>query len=437
MKKAPGKKYSRGIWDHDYTLFKELLYTVCMIIRPSTRDDFPILKRRIHGKPFAYLDSAATSQRPLQVIDAMTEFQKRHNANTHRGIYVISEEATALYEGAREKVAKFIHAESPCEVVFTRNATEAINLVAYTWGRVNVKPGDNVIVTEMEHHSNLVPWQLLCKEKKAELRIVPVSMDGALDMKKFREILTHRTKLVAVTGMSNVFGTMPDLAAVAKLAHRKGVLVLVDAAQLAAHAPVDAKKIGADFLALSAHKMFGPMGIGALWARKGILEAMPPFMTGGDMIREVNLQGATWNDLPWKFEAGTPNAVGAVGFGAAIDYLTKLGMGAVRGHELVLTAYALKKLHRIKGITIYGPKNARLKGGVIAFNVGGVHPHDLATLLDREGVAIRSGHHCAQPLMQKFGVMATARMSFSVYTTKRDIDQCVAAIVKASKVMCA
>jgi len=405
-----------------------------MALRLSVRNDFPILKRRIHGKPFAYLDSAATSQRPRQVIDVMSEFQERHNANTHRGIYVISEEATALYEGARQKVAGFIHAHAD-EIVFTRNATEAINLVAYAWGRANVKPGDNIIVTEMEHHSNLVPWQLLCKEKKAELRVVPVSMDGAVDMRKFRTLLTNRTKLVAVSGMSNVFGTMPDLAAVARLTHRKGALVLVDAAQLAAHAPVDAKMLGVDFLALSAHKMLGPMGIGALWAQREILEAMPPFMAGGDMIREVSLQAATWNDLPWKFEAGTPNAVGAVGFGAAVDYLTKLGMGAVRRHELELTAYALKKLKRMKGITIYGPKNARLKGGVIAFNVEGVHPHDLATLLDREGVAIRSGHHCAQPLMQKFGVMATARMSFSVYTTKKDIDQVIAAITTAKKVM--
>lgn len=405
------------------------------MIRSSVHNDFPILKRRIHGKRFAYLDSAATSQKPEPVLRAMDEFQRRHNANTHRGIYVISEEATQRYEEARKKVADFIHAESPSEIVFTRNATEAINLVAYAWGRSNVGPGDNVIASEMEHHSNLVPWQLLCKEQEAGLRIIPVSAEGVLDMKALRRLLTRRTKLVAITGMSNVFGTMPDLALISRLAHRKGALVLVDAAQLAAHAPVDVKKLECDFLAMSGHKMLGPMGIGVLWARRKLLDAMPPFMAGGDMIREVSLETASWNDLPWKFEAGTQNAVGAVGFGAAVDYLTKIGMGNVRRHELMLTQYALKKLRRMKGVTIYGPKHARGKGGVIAFNVEGIHPHDLATLLDREGVAIRSGHHCAQPLMKKFGVMATARMSFSVYTTKKDIDQCVAAIVKAKKVM--
>ncbi|MFH0829210.1 MAG: cysteine desulfurase [Candidatus Kerfeldbacteria bacterium] len=404
------------------------------MIRSNIQNDFPILRRHIHGKRFAYLDSTATTQRPRQVIDAMTEFQKRHNANTHRGIYVISEEATRMYEEARRKVARFIHAHES-EIVFTRNATEAINLVAYAWGRQNVKQGDNVIVTEMEHHSNLVPWQLLCKEKKAELRVAPVGLDGALDMKLFRRLLTHRTKLIAVTGMSNVYGTIPDVAAISRMAHRKGALVLVDGAQSVSHLPTDVQKLGCDFLAMSGHKMLGPMGIGCLWSRKEILESMPPFMGGGDMIHAVTLQTATWNDVPWKFEAGTPNAVGAVGYGAAIDYLTKLGMGKVIRHEQTLVAYALKKLRRIKGITIYGTMNARKKGGIIAFNVDGIHPHDLATLLDREGVAIRSGHHCAQPLMQKLGVKSTGRMSFSVYTTKQDIDQCIAAIEKAKNVL--
>lgn len=404
------------------------------MIRPSIQNNFPILRRRINGKRFAYLDSAATTQKPESVLRAMDEFQRRHNANTHRGIYVISEEATALYEDARKKVADFIHADAG-ELVFTRNATEAINLVTYSWGRTNVRAGDNVIVTAMEHHSNLVPWQLLCKERKAELRVVPVTDDGEVMMGEFGKLLTNRTKLVAVTGMSNVLGTMPDLTRIARLAHRKEALVLVDAAQLAAHAPVDVRKIGADFLAISGHKMLGPMGIGALWAREELLEAMPPFLAGGDMIREVSLHTSSWNDPPWKFEAGTPNAVGAVGFGAAVDYLTTIGMGNVRRHEQTLVAYALKKLRALKGATVYGTLDARKKGGVIAFNVGRIHPHDLATLLDREGVAIRSGHHCAQPLMQQFGVMATARMSFSVYTTKQDIDQAVQAIAKARKVM--
>ncbi len=405
------------------------------MIRASVRNDFPILKRRIHGKPFAYLDSTATSQKPLAVLKVMDEFQRKHNANTHRGIYTVSEEATALYEGARKKLATFIHAGSEREIVFTRNATEAINLVAYSWGRTNMKKGDNVVITEMEHHSNIVPWQLLCKDTGAELRVVPVSGGGEVDMKKLVSMLTHRTKLVAITGMSNVLGTMPPLVRIARLAHRKGALVLVDGAQSVAHVATDVQKLGMDFLAISGHKMLGPSGVGALWARHELLEAMPPFLGGGDMIREVTLQDATWNDVPWKFEAGTPNAVGVVGFGAAIDYLEKLGMGNVHRHEQTLVAYTLKKLRALKGVTVYGPLDARKKGGVIAFNVDGVHPHDLATLLDREGVAIRSGHHCAQPLMRKFGVMATARMSFSVYTTKKDIDQAVTAISHAQKIL--
>ncbi|MBI4426155.1 MAG: cysteine desulfurase [Candidatus Kerfeldbacteria bacterium] len=403
------------------------------MIRAMVRNDFPILRRRIHGKPFAYLDSTATTQKPEAVIQAMDEFQRKFNANVHRGIYTVSEEATALYEGARKKLADFIDAWSEREIVFTRNATEAINLVAYAWGRANVKQGDNVAVSLMEHHSNIVPWQLLTKEVGADLRVAPVNVVGEIDMKKLTDLITRRTKLVAITGMSNVLGTMPDIPRIARMAHRKGALVLVDGAQSVAHMPTDVRKLGADFLAISGHKMLGPSGIGALWARQELLEQMPPFLGGGDMIREVTLEKATWNDVPWKFEAGTPNAVGAVGLGAAVDYLQKLGMGNVHQHEQTLVAYALKKLRAIKGVTIYGPLDARKKGGVIAFNVEGVHSHDLATLLDREGAAIRSGHHCAQPLMRKFGVMATARMSFSVYTTKRDIDQAIAAIEKARK----
>ncbi len=406
------------------------------MIRRTIRSEFPILRRRIHGRPFAYLDSTATTQKPLAVIQAMDEFQRKFNANVHRGIYQVSEEATALYEGARKKLADFIHARSEREIVWTRNATEAINLVAYAWGRANVRAGDNVVVSLMEHHSNIVPWQLLTKAVGAELRVVPVNTEGDLDIKKLSELITRRTKLVAVTGMSNVLGTVPDIPRIVRLAHRKGALVLVDGAQSVAHVPTDVQKLGADFLAISGHKMLGPSGIGALWARLELLEAMPPFMGGGDMIREVTTTSATWNDAPWKFEAGTPNVVGAIGLGAAIDYLTKLGMGNVRRHEQTLVAYALKKLRALKSVSIYGPLDARKKGGVIAFNVEGVHPHDLATLLDREGVAIRSGHHCAQPLLRSvFNVMATARMSFSVYSTKRDIDQAVGAIEKARKVM--
>jgi len=406
------------------------------MIRPSIRNDFPILKRRIHGKPFAYLDSTATSQKPLPVLKAMDEFQRKHNANTHRGIYMVSEEATALYEGARASIAKLIHAKTDREIVFTRNATEAINLVAATWARENVRRGDNIIVSEMEHHSNIVPWQLLCHDVGAELRWIPVSKAGELDTRVLRKLLTGRTKLLAITGMSNVLGTMPDVNRLATLAHRKGARVLVDGAQSVAHIPTDVQKLGIDFLAISGHKMLGPSGIGALWARLELLETMRPYMGGGDMIREVTKTGATWNDVPWKFEAGTPNAVGAVGFGAACEYLMKIGLGQVRRHEQQLVAYALKRLTAMRGITVYGPLDARKKGGVIAFNVNGVHPHDLATLLDREGVAIRSGHHCAQPLLRDvFGVMATARMSFQIYTTKRDIDQAVSAIAKAREIM--
>ncbi|MBI4092818.1 MAG: cysteine desulfurase [Candidatus Kerfeldbacteria bacterium] len=406
------------------------------MIRAMVRNDFPILRRRIHGKRFAYLDSTATTQKPLSVIRAMDEFQRKYNANVHRGIYTLSEEATELYEGARKKVAQFIHANSEREIVFTRNATEAINLVAYAWGRANVHEGDNVVISVMEHHSNIVPWQMMGRELNYELRITDVDAAGLIDLRQLEQQITKRTKLVAVTGMSNVLGTMPPIANIARMAHRKGALVLVDGAQSVAHVPTDVRKLGADFLAISGHKMLGPSGIGALWAKQELLETMPPFLGGGDMIREVTLQSATWNDVPWKFEAGTPNAVGAIGLGAAVDYLQKLGMGNVHKHEQTLVAYALKKLRTLKGITIYGPLDARKKGGVIAFNVDGVHPHDLATLLDREGVAIRSGHHCAQPLLRNvFNVMATARMSFSVYTTKRDIDQCVAAIEKARRVM--
>ncbi|MBI4090045.1 MAG: cysteine desulfurase, partial [Candidatus Kerfeldbacteria bacterium] len=359
-----------------------------------------------------------------------------HNANVHRGIYTVSEEATELYEAARKKLAKFIHAWSEREIVFTRNATEAINLVAYAWGRANVRKGDNVVISLMEHHSNIVPWQMMANNANGELRIANVDKLGQIDLKQLERLITRRTKLVAVTGMSNVLGTMPPIEKIARMAHRKGALVLVDGAQSVAHVPTDVQKLGIDLMAISGHKMLGPSGIGALWARQELLEAMPPFLGGGDMIREVTLESSTWNDVPWKFEAGTPNVVGAVGLGAAIDYLNKLGMTNVHRHEQALTAYALKRLRTFKGVTVYGPLDARQKSGMIAFNVEGVHPHDLATLLDREGVAIRSGHHCAQPLLRNvFNVMATARMSFSVYTTKRDIDQCVAAIEKAKGVI--
>ena len=399
----------------------------------AVRADFPILGRRINGKPLVYLDSAATSQKPAAVIDVMDDYYRRYNANPHRGVYTISEEATAAYESARNRVATFINAPSPKEVVFTRNTTEAINLVRYSWGRTNIRSGDRILLTEMEHHSNLVPWQLLAQEVGARLEFLCIDDDGLLMLEQLERKLDG-IKLLAITHQSNTLGTINPIKALTEAAHRAGALVLVDGAQAVPHMPVDVQDLGVDFYAFSGHKMCGPSGIGVLWARRALLEAMPPFLGGGDMIRRVHLTDATWNDLPWKFEAGTPSVAEGIGLGAAVDYLNGLGMESVRAHERTLVDYAMEKLQDVPEITIYGPKDPGLHGGSISFTLPNIHPHDLATLIDREGIAVRAGHHCTQPLMDRLGVPATTRASFYIYNRPDDVDQLVIGIQKAQKV---
>ena len=405
------------------------------------RADFPILSRQIHGKPLVYLDNAATSQKPEVVLQAMDDYYRHYNANIHRGVHTLAEEATAAYEDARRKVARFINAHSYREVVFTRNTTEAINLVARTWGWANVGAGDVIILTEMEHHSNLVPWQLLAQAVGAQLEFIGLDDQGRLVLKDLDQLLDtfgQQVKLVAVSGMSNVLGTINPVAEIAERVHAAGALLLVDGAQSVPHLPEDVRAIGADFLALSGHKMLGPTGIGVLWARREILEAMPPFLGGGDMIKSVHLRHSEWNEVPYKFEAGTPNIAHAVGLGAAVDYLTDLGMDWVHAHEQTMATYALDSLSTMPDLHIYGPPAAE-RGGVVTFNLikNGdllIHPHDLASILDREGVAIRAGHHCAQPLMEHYGVAATARASFYIYNTEEEVDKLVKALFKARRI---
>ncbi len=400
----------------------------------AVRAQFPVFQRKVNGKPLVYLDSTATSQKPLAVIEAMDEFYLRYNSNVHRGIHTLSEEATAAYEGARERIARFINARSSREVIYTRNTTEAINLVAYAWGRANLKPGDAVLITEMEHHSNIVPWQILRDLVDIELRVVPVTDDGYLDMEALDRLLDERVKLVSITHMSNVLGTINPVEEIARKAHAVGALILVDGAQSVPHMPVDVQALDIDFLAFSGHKMCGPTGIGVLWGREEILEAMPPFMGGGDMIRRVTLERSTWADLPHKFEAGTPAIAEAIGLGAAVDFLSSLGMANVRQHEIEITAYALEALSEVPRLRLFGPRNPHHKGGVMAFTLGAVHAHDVAAVLDREGIAVRAGHHCAQPLMQRYGVVATTRASFYLYTTFEEVDCLVEALHKVEEV---
>lgn len=399
------------------------------------RADFPILAREVHGSPLVYLDSAATSQKPQIVIDTIVNFYRHTNANVHRGVYALSAQATDLYEGVRSKVNRFIGNEQTEEIVFTRNATDAINLVAQSWGDANLKTGDEILLSEMEHHSNLVPWFLLAKRTGAVIRYLPIRPDGTLAMEQWEERFTVRTKLVAITHTSNVLGTINPIADIASLAHRGGALVLLDAAQGAPHCPIDVQALDVDFLALSAHKMLGPTGVGVLYGRRELLEKMEPVMGGGDMIRSVKFSGATWNDLPWKFEAGTPNIADVIGFGAALDYLMNLGMDNVRGHEIELTGYALSQLGQLDGLEVYGPTDPTKRAGVISFNDSEIHPHDLATILDRRGIAIRAGHHCAQPLLERLGQTATARASFYVYNDQREVDALIEGIRAARKFM--
>jgi cysteine desulfurase/selenocysteine lyase len=397
------------------------------------RKDFPILERQTaSGARVTYLDSTATSQKPLAVIEAMNDFYRRSNANIHRGVHTLAEEATALYENAREKIARFINAPSARQVIYTRNTTESINLIAYSWARANLKAGDLVILTEMEHHSNLVPWHMLAAERGIELDFIPVTADGLLDLDAYRLLLARGPKLVSFTHMSNVLGTVNPAAEIIRLAHDVGAVTLVDAAQSVPHLAVDVQALDADFLAFSAHKMCGPTGIGALYGKVALLESMPPFLGGGDMIREVKLRSFRPNSLPHKFEAGTPAIAEAVGFGAAVDYLTKIGMTQISAHEHEITEYALERLEEIPGVKVFGP-SADKKGGVAAFTLEGVHPHDVAQILDQDGIAVRAGHHCAQPLHEKFGIPATSRASFYLYNTKDEVDLLVNGIYKVKK----
>jgi len=388
----------------------------------ALRADFPILDQEVHGHRLVYLDSAATSQKPLAVIETLDEYYREYNANVHRGIYQIAEHATAAYEGARTKVAKLIGAPDAREIVWTRNATEAINLVAYSWGRRNIGRGDVIVLTEMEHHANLVPWQILAQEKDADLEFIPITDDGILRQDVYEVLLRLKPKLVAFTQVSNTLGTINPVAEMTRMAHEAGALVLVDGAQAVPHLPVDVKEIGCDFYVFSGHKALAPTGSGVLWGRRELLESMPPFMGGGDMIREVHLRRSEWNEIPWKFEAGTPDIAAQIGLGAAADYLVGVGMERVRLHEQELVAHALDLLPReVPGITLYGPA-ADLRGGVVSFNLQGVHPHDVAQVLDRFGIAVRAGHHCTMPLHERLDLAATARASFQVYTSRADID---------------
>jgi len=395
------------------------------------RKDFPILERKVHGVPLVYLDNAATSQKPRQVIDALVYYYENYNANIHRAVHTLGEEATAGYERAREKVRAFINAPSAECVIFTRNTTEAINLVAYSWGRANISEGDEILLTQMEHHSNLIPWQQLAKEKGATVRYVPVTPQGTLELNGLENLFDARTKMMALPHVSNSLGTINPVEKIAAEARRRDVMLLVDGAQGAPHLPVDVQAIGADFYAFSSHKMLGPTGVGVLYGRRELLEEMEPFLGGGEMIRKVTFEGATWNDLPWKFEAGTPNIADVIAFGAAIDYLSDLGMDNVRQHEAEITAYALDRMASIPDIILYGSPDAAQRGGVVSFNFPDLHPHDIGTVLDTHGVAIRSGHHCTQPLMRCLGISGTARASFYVYNTPQEVDALVDAVKAA------
>ncbi|HEY6583604.1 MAG TPA: cysteine desulfurase [Gaiellaceae bacterium] len=400
----------------------------------ALRADFPILAQEINGKPLAYLDSAVTAQKPRQMLDAMTSFYETSYANVHRGVYALAERATEAFEGAREKVARFVNAPSSREIVFTRNATEALNLVAYAWGLSNLGPGDVVIVTELEHHSNFVPWQYVSKRRGAEFRMIPLTESGELDLDALDGLAREgQVKVVATNLVSNALGTINPVERLATWAHEQGAIMVADAAQAAPHRKIDVQALGCDFLAFSAHKLCGPSGVGALWGRRELLEAMEPFNLGGHMIRKVQFEETTWGDLPHKFEAGTAPIAEAVGFGAAIDYVSAAGLEAIEQHEHELLAYALDKIADVPGIQLYGPSADR-RAGIVSFNMEGVHPHDVAQVLDWEGVAIRAGHHCCQPLMQRLGVAATNRASFYLYTVPEEIDRLADGLFRVRKV---
>lgn len=399
----------------------------------TLRKDFPILQRQVGNKPLIYLDNAATSQKPTAVLQALDDYYQRHNSNVHRGVHTLSEEATQAYEDARGKVAHFINAPSPKQVIFTAGTTGSINLVAYTWGRANLGPDDEVLITEMEHHSNIVPWQMLRDQLGFTLRHVPITDNGLLDLSQLDQLLTERTKLFCFNHMSNVVGTINPVAQLVQAAHAVGAKVMLDGAQSVPHLPVDVQALDVDFMAFSSHKMCGPTGLGVLYGKRELLEAMPPFMGGGDMIREVKLSGSKWNTLPYKFEAGTPPIAQVIGLGAAVDYLSQIGMTWLHDHERLLTTYAYERLSEIEGLHILGP-GADQRGGLIAFTLNDLHPHDLSALLDREGIAIRAGHHCAQPVHDRYDIVASARASFYLYNTIDEIDQLVSSLEKAGSI---
>ena len=396
----------------------------------AIRADFPILDQQVHGKPLIYLDNAATSQKPQQVIDALARYYRQDNANVHRGIHALAERATAAYEQARLKVARFVNASSASEIVFTRNATEAINLVANAWGRAHLRPDDEVLITQMEHHANIVPWQLVTQATGATLRYVPVTAAGELNFEALDDLLSERTRVFAFTAMSNVLGTINPVAELTAKARAVGAITVVDGAQSVPHLPTDVQALDVDFLAFSGHKMLGPTGVGALYGKRALLEAMPPFMGGGEMIREVFMDHSTWEDAPLKFEAGTPAIAEAIAFGAAVDYLTALGMDWVHEHEQAITRYAWQRLSAIEGLRIMGPGPER-RGGLLAFTLADVHPHDVAAVLDMQGVAVRAGHHCAQPIHDRYGIPATSRASFYIYNTRAEVDALAAGLERA------
>ncbi|MFL6317638.1 MAG: cysteine desulfurase [Nitrososphaeraceae archaeon] len=400
------------------------------------RQDFPILKRKVNGnKTLVYLDNAATTQKPISVMNAIYNYYMNYNSNIHRAVHQLAEEATFEYEKTREKVAKFINAHSADEIIFTRNATEAINLVSYSWGRTNVNKGDRVVITEIEHHSNIVPWQILTQEKGAKLDYIGIDNNGYLNMEDCKKYLQRdKVKLLSISHMSNVLGTIVPINEIIEMAHQNGILVMVDGAQSVPHMPVDVQDMDCDFMVFSAHKMLGPTGVGVLYAKKEILNEMQPFIGGGDMIKEVHKHKTIYNDLPYKFEGGTPNIAGVIGFGAAVDYLKRIGMHNVREHEIEITSYAIKAIADIKGIILYGPSDANHRGGVVAFNIGDIHPHDLATIMNDHGIAIRSGHHCAQVLMERLDIAAASRTSFYIYNTKEEVDIFINALGEARRI---
>ena len=389
------------------------------------REDFPILSRMINGKPLVYLDNAATTQKPRSVIQSLVDYYENFNANVHRGVHTLSMEATDMTEAARRKVAAFINADEPETIIWTRNATEGMNLVAYGWGRANIEAGDEIVTTRMEHHSNLVPWQEIASERGAVIRFLPLAANGSLDLSDVDGIITDKTKLLTFTHVSNSLGTINPARYLTEKAHSVGAVVLVDGAQSVPHMPVDVQEIGCDFLSFSGHKMLGPTGIGALYGRRDLLEGMQPFLTGGEMVLQVTYESASWAGLPWKFEAGTPNIADSIGMGAAVDYLSSVGMDNVREHEKQITEYALASFEEIEEVDVFGPGDPDLRGGVISFHASEVHPHDLGTYLDQQGIAVRTGHHCTMPLMTTLGVPATTRASFYVYNTEAEVDSLV------------